>query len=771
MPKALLNCLILTFLLLSTAKAQDLPIALKTESYGVPEGLSQSTVTSVVEDNDGYIWIGTLNGLNRFDGEKFKHFFENDRSGLSSSFIQSLLFDNNTLLIGTDKGLNIYDPELENFKKYPNVNDAIWSINDNGEVYTLSTKDKLIEIKKDNLKIVKTYQNKNFEFIKKAIKTTNGYIVRNHNGKVIHAKDNKDIKIISSTSLDILQSSEDIYIVNADSSYEKLENEFPISKKNHDNYIVISENNVLDIDLSSLKTSNLGSILGKSQILNSQKNYRTTNYIIIPSLNMGFFLIRDSSNIVKSLTNPTGNIWSINKLGVNDGIAISDNSSKIEIYDKELSKIETIDTFITGPKYISKHNDNFLIGSQDGLYLLNNDKKIKILNGNVVSLYKSDNKLIVGTNDYKIHRVNLNTLQVESSFTLNNKHPLFQIIETKDKDILLATQGGLIIINKSGEESFLYDKDFVYCVVETKNAFVFGTRKSIFSIDKLNSKLNQLHYANKPFYSIAIDENDNLSASSINEIILSNNGKLYKLPLEYGSQNEYNTQSGIHLKNYFLFGGISGVSLINTKEITPKLLNKNITTNISELLIFNRTVDLENDILEKSMSRSDNITLKYSDYPFTLKFNSPTSSHKNIEYFYNLNGLSDSWITAKGTNSATFTNLSPGKYTFNVYAENPITKEKGPTKSISIYVSPPWWASFYAISLYLIIFILIIFFIVKAILKKRETQRQIALSEERLKLSLWGSGDEMWDWDIETGNIFRSNIWGALEFPKDGQRA
>ena len=53
---------------------------------------------------------------------------------------------------------------------------------------------------------------------------------------------------------------------------------------------------------------------------------------------------------------------------------------------------------------------------------------------------------------------------------------------------------------------------------------------------------------------------------------------------------------------------------------------------------------------------------------------------------------------------------------------------------------------------------------------KRLYHLQIKLSEERLKLSLWGSGDEMWDWNIKKGKIYRSNIWGILEFPQDGRR-
>lgn len=92
-------------------------ILLNSESYNVPEGLSQSTITSIIEDSEGYIWIGTLNGLNRFDGKEFKHYFADKSSGLPSSFIRSLLYtDDGSIFVGTDKGLAIYDPKLQNFK-------------------------------------------------------------------------------------------------------------------------------------------------------------------------------------------------------------------------------------------------------------------------------------------------------------------------------------------------------------------------------------------------------------------------------------------------------------------------------------------------------------------------------------------------------------------------------------------------------------------------------------------------------------------------------
>ncbi|MFB2682895.1 EAL domain-containing protein [Shewanella mangrovisoli] len=769
MPKALLKFfLFFTLVFFSCVQAQELPIALKTESYGVPEGLSQSTITSVVEDNDGYIWIGTLNGLNRFDGEDFKHFFTNDRSGLSSSFIQSLLFDNGKLFVGTDNGLNIYNSDLETFEKYPDINEAIWSINDNGNIYTVSTKNKLIEISKENFKIKNIYTNDKFNFIKKAIKTLDGYVVRNHDGIIINLDRNNLSKVLKTKSLDIDYSSKKVFSLNANGEYEIIEDAFPVSDKLKEHFFTIKDGKVLSTDPTNLKVMLQGYLQDKDLTEKTQA-YSTKNYIIIPSLNMGFILIRNSSNLVQSLIMPRESVWSI-ALN-NKSIVISGDSSKIEVYNIDLSLKNTIDTLINGPKYISSFNDDLIIGGQAGLFFLK-DRSNKIISENVVALYKKNNNtLIVGTDNFKLYIIDLNTRKIKSTIILKNRHPLFELLGTQNGKILLATQGGLIQLDSFGNETILYDKDFVYCVVETEKSYVFGTRTSIISLSKDDSSLIESYHTNKPFYSIATDNKGNFAASSLNEIVIKTDGKFFRLPSEYGSQNEYNTQSGIYFNGMYLFGGISGVSLINVENTRNHVAKEKIETNISELLVFNKIVDYGSSYLEKSISSSDIISLKYSDYPFTLKFNSPKSSHKKIEYFYNLDGLSDTWITAKEINSATYTNLSPGKYTFNVYAENPVTKEKGPIKSISINVSPPWWASIYAKFSYFIISIFITFIVIKAILRKREIQRQIALSEERLKLSLWGSGDEMWDWDIETGNIFRSNIWGALEFPRDGHRS
>jgi ligand-binding sensor domain-containing protein/signal transduction histidine kinase len=69
------------------------------------EGLPQNSVISVIQTKDGYLWLGTLNGLVRFDGNHFTVFNEYNTPGLNSDRIVYLFEDSHTnLWIGTDTG-------------------------------------------------------------------------------------------------------------------------------------------------------------------------------------------------------------------------------------------------------------------------------------------------------------------------------------------------------------------------------------------------------------------------------------------------------------------------------------------------------------------------------------------------------------------------------------------------------------------------------------------------------------------------------------------
>ena len=85
------------------------------------QGLPQLHVRAIVQDRRGYMWLGTSNGLNRYDGHTFKHFKTNpqDPSSISNNNVESLTKDAaGNIWIGTSDGLNKLNPETNRFTRF-----------------------------------------------------------------------------------------------------------------------------------------------------------------------------------------------------------------------------------------------------------------------------------------------------------------------------------------------------------------------------------------------------------------------------------------------------------------------------------------------------------------------------------------------------------------------------------------------------------------------------------------------------------------------------
>lgn len=98
------------------------------------DGLSQAAAQTLLQDRHGFIWIGTQQGLNRYDGyqfEVFNHYADEDGS-LANGYIYDLLEDDSgNLWIATDDGLDRFDPINKSFIHYKHDPSSITSIPDN----------------------------------------------------------------------------------------------------------------------------------------------------------------------------------------------------------------------------------------------------------------------------------------------------------------------------------------------------------------------------------------------------------------------------------------------------------------------------------------------------------------------------------------------------------------------------------------------------------------------------------------------------------------
>ena len=134
--------------------------------------LSSSLINQIYQDRNGFIWVATEDGLNRYDGAKFtiyKHEPDNEHS-LAHNFVRTVFEDSKGhLLIGTYIGIQMYDPATDNFTplaKWEDTGETLESnINSfierkNGEIwvsgnvlYKLDIKDHLLTVRKADIAV------------------------------------------------------------------------------------------------------------------------------------------------------------------------------------------------------------------------------------------------------------------------------------------------------------------------------------------------------------------------------------------------------------------------------------------------------------------------------------------------------------------------------------------------------------------------------------------------------------------------------------------
>ncbi|HRX09999.1 MAG TPA: two-component regulator propeller domain-containing protein [Draconibacterium sp.] len=180
-----------------------------------------------------------------------------------------------------------------------------------------------------------------------------------------------------------------------------------------------------------------------------------------------------------------------------------------------------------------------------------------------------------------------------------------------------------------------------------------------------------------------------------------------------------------------LFGSVSGFNIFNPDEVVAQ--NNDVPIVFTDLKIFNKSVqvgDDRNSVLQKSISETDHLKLKFDQDVFTLEFAALNyvNSDKN-EYVYILEGFNRTWNEPSKIRSATYTNLDPGDYTLRIKRIVPGIENDKNELRLKITVLPPFYKTIWFLILMVLLIVFLIYIIVRFVLNREKIKQQLVLEK------------------------------------------
>ncbi len=425
--------------------------------------ISESSITEILEDRNGFLWIGTTNGILKYDGSSFQNFDAYYNESRVNNFVKEIYEgDSGILYVGTYNGLNFYDETLGVLKRYPfkgesefiNKTDINALLETKNYLWVGTTKNGLFRYNLNTGKVRRLFFNtKDFDYgnvlyISKY--GNNHYVVINRNAAYVI---NHDMAIISSVKLSNIKSvkrvsSNQFLLGSFDGFFSELKIgvNFKINKQN--------SRKITDYRISALEEDASGNIW-------------------LASENGGVFILSRESKAMFHLQNtsedpdvlPNNSIWSIYKAS-NGVMWLGSFKRGLCFYDKEYLKFKhekknkPIKSSLSNniaTCFLEDKNKNIWIGTDGGglnywdrnkktytHYSLDNGK----LNTNVVlSIVRKDNELWIaswadGITIFDMDSKEYRVMNVENS-SLSSKF-LENLLKDNHGNIWIATfRGGL----------------------------------------------------------------------------------------------------------------------------------------------------------------------------------------------------------------------------------------------------------------------------------------------------------------------------------------
>ena len=770
------------------------------------DGLSHNSVYTINEDNNGFIWIGTRSGLNRFDGYSFR-IYDNNNSGLRNAYINVIFNDSRgRMWVGTQEGgLSQYNQEFDSFETYISDSkdadsvdrDNIQSIAEDskGIIWAGTHKDDLYKVDEKNRKLIRIhlpdklskefqidrvnamlFENDNqlwlgtlgglfiYDQLKNEVRpvfsskgfvnsrilclfneseqriwlgTTTGIIIYNKKSHQVEELNTANSGLTNDQVLDIKRMPDGKMVIATDGGgltfYNPINGTMTSGKNDPNNPYTLSNNSVYDIFIDKNKGLWVGNYNG------GLNYYSPFDWKFIPVKHHVYDDESLSDNHIRTFyEDKEGNIWigTLGGLNLYNPVTEKFKSYAIGTSDNNVSSTNTvlaiyedhegymwIGTFGNGILILDKkkgtfrkfrHNDDITnslekssiyaisetannklcIASLGGVYILDHktgklsryvSSNSKLSNNTVkVSCTDRQGNLWLGTNR-GLNRFNPETgefklyLHSSSDTSSLGNNRVLSLLEAVDGKIWIGTEGGGVSVLNQETQTFtnissvngLPDNVINGIIQDNNLQFWFSTNKGLVQYDPVTKKIK--------IYTLA----DGLQGNEFSQkaALKARDGKIY-----FGGSNGFNAfiPGGLVIEN-----NIPGILLTDLYISNRQVKVGEPGSPINEQLFLLRRLTLNN--------LQSNFEIHFSALGFVN-----TGKYK---YSCFLKGMDKNWTEYREVNSANYSNLRPGLYTFMVKAMNNDGIISPEPTTIEIRILPPWWKSWWAYTFYLLVII------------------------------------------------------------------
>ena len=774
----------LTVLCVATAMAQNYPYKYYFRHINHDNGLSQCDVKAIIQDSYGFMWFGTRNKLNRYDGIRMKVMDVIDyKTGHSNNNISSLYEDKERhLWVGTDKGVFIYDPMQESFSflgqktaKGVTMTDWVAQIEEDqqGNIWISVPNQGLFCYNKSKNSLVQ-YQ------LGQQMRPDYGSpqcMVIDKSGKLWVGTDRNGVWLYNRSNNRFEQYLGD----NGNASSTRDENIYRMC--DFGDYLI------LGIHDGKLRK------LNKRTNTVSDVNAPDVHYKIIRDVKcydgMLWVGTQDGVYIVNGTTGQTEHIFHDPMCGysLNDnqigriyrdrenGIWVGTNMDGINYLPRTGMQFMryvplSTDQSITSRRVRELGEDkdgNIWIGTDNaGVDVFNPhtgtfNHLSNLFSNNTLSLKVFDNKVWIGYFKNGIDIIGGGKTHLSGEQIGLNEPSVYAMCLDSRGNVWIGN-GWCVYVKYNGSDSFTklpqFEDNYIYDIIEDDEheIWIATMGRGVFRHNPTSGKT--VHYTHKD------NDTTSLSSNSVSGVMQATNGKIWFSTDRGGvccfdkESNKFTTYSKsqglpgetaykiLEDKNgYLWFGTDDGLVKFNPKDGKCKvfttdnglpsnqfnyksalsassgifyfgcsegLISFNPNDNrlnhyvppvyITKMIINGReiTPQDEDTPLAQSIVHTKKVSLSHDQSSISFEFAALSYAMPEANsYSYMMEGVSDEWTTTTESHSVTYANLSPGKYIFHVKGSNSDGVWNDKETTITVTIHQPWWNSIWAWLVYL----------------------------------------------------------------------